>query len=82
MGLYGRNSVLDKGAPRVVADLLQWYARGKQNRISRGYFGALIRIIILLFTVPFAIACMTGYQWVVSLKYKISYTSQIFILFI
>lgn len=66
MGLNGRESVLDKGASRVVADLLQWYAKGKQNRISRGYSGAFLRLFVLLFTVPFAVACMSGYQFVVS----------------
>lgn len=67
MGLYGRNSVLDKGASRVVSDLLHWYEKGKQHRISRGSIGAFVRIVLLMFTVPFAIFCMTSYEIVVDL---------------
>ena len=66
MGLYGRNSVLDKDASRVVTDLLKWYEKGKQNRLNRGYIGSFLRIVVLLFTVPFAVVCMTSYVYVVS----------------
>jgi hypothetical protein len=68
MGVAGQSSVSDKGVKKVVQDLLSWYQRGKQNRIERGFVGVSLRLFILLFTVPFAIVSIAGYEFVVRLS--------------
>lgn len=66
MGTAGRACVMDKGVERVVKDLLDWYEQGKRNRKQRGVVGVITRLSILLFTIPFAIVSIAGYELVVS----------------
>ena len=66
MGTAGRACVMDKGVERVVKDLLDWYEQGQRNRRQRGVLGVITRLSILLFTIPFAIVSIAGYELVVS----------------
>jgi len=67
MGAKGRSSVADKSVSRVIEDLIKWYGMGAARRKRRGAYGAGIRICLLVFSVPFAMACIAGYELVVNL---------------
>ena len=66
MGSKGRVSVADKSVSRVIEDLIKWYHKGADRRRRRGLYGALVRVGVLMLSVPFAMCCMAGYELVVS----------------
>ena len=65
MGSKGRQSVSDRSVSKVIEDLIKWYQKGADRRKRRGVMGALLRIGVLLLSVPFAMYCMAGYELVV-----------------
>jgi hypothetical protein len=66
MGAKGRACVADRSAVRVVKDLVKWYEQGAANRLARSAGAAFASVALLLWSVPFSMVCIMGYEIVVS----------------
>lgn len=62
MGRSGQQNVSTRTVSAVTDDLVTWYERGAAKRRARGVLRGLLVVLLVLFGVPFSMACIWGYE--------------------
>ena len=62
MGSRGRAKVASCTIGNVVLDLLDWYKKGTNNRVSRTFVSKVGAVLLCIFTIPFTILALTCYD--------------------
>lgn len=73
MGKNGQQNVASRTMQAVNDDLIRWYERGAAKRQNRGVLRSVCMLLLILFGVPFTMACIGGYEvaiWVLGIAPK------------